>query len=96
MNPQQPFSFYALCLFHPLAKVDLSFLLMNSILKTHVILNQAAFIYVLMCSPFFHLVWCMSFYDIVWFHMILIFLKVCGHIACGHIPLSISHLLTSL
>jgi hypothetical protein len=52
MNPQQPFNFFALCRFHPLAKVDLSFLLMNSILKTYVILNQDAFIYVLMCTIF--------------------------------------------
>jgi hypothetical protein len=62
------------------------------------------FFFALMCSPCFSSgdLSCMV-YELLWYCFVpydflsdFDFLKVCGHIACGHVPLSILHFLTSL
>jgi hypothetical protein len=77
---------------HPLAKVDLIPFVNDFHLETDLGLDIETFIFVLTHSA----IWCMNFCDIVLSLMTLFitlkFFEICGHIAYGHVPPSISHL----
>jgi hypothetical protein len=93
----------ALCHLHPLVEVNLPPFVNDFHSKMDLVLNKKAFIFIVACFPclsfdgFSNMVYellqdCFVPNDSTSFHLLF---KICRHIACGHVPPSVSSLLVA-